>query len=298
MTNDEYAKLLASLYSGPPRSRPNLNRSPVQPPPRYIPLPELISRIAPPPSTPTLTGRGTATPLDLGISRRRVRGLIKRTAQGNISGLGRALPDADSLGLGDGRQLRAAILYADLRGFSSLVVSSAKRATLVILDTFVSEMTRIASAFHGEVVDCAGDRILAAFWRPVGDASPQPIRDAVTCGLWMQTVMSKVIIPELTASGYREISCGVGIDYGSVVVARVGIRNRNKLVFLGRPAVYAAKLEEIATSGTVVVSKVVHDYRPAYLSSTNRWTFVGGPPGRTTEWYSCAQIFQGERPPQ
>jgi class 3 adenylate cyclase len=242
-------------------------------------------------------GRGTATPLDLAVSKRRVKALIRQTALGNISVLGRTLPDADSIGLGDGRQLRAATLYADLRGFTPLVVNTPKRATLVVLDTFVSEMTRIASAFHGEVVDCAGDRILAAFWRPASDTSVQPIHDAITCGLWMQTVMYKVVIPELQLHGYKEISCGIGIDYGSVVVARVGIRNRNKLVFLGTPAVHAAKLEDIAAPGTVVVSKVVHDYRPSYLNSTNGWEFVGGPPGGTAKWYSCAQVFQGDKPP-
>ena len=109
--------------------------------------------------------------------------------------------------------------------------------------------------------------------------------------------MSKVVIPELTTKGYNKISCGIGIDYGSVVVARVGIRNRNKLVFLGTPAVHAAKLEDIAAPGTVVVSKTVYDYRPLYLNSANGWEFVEGPPGGTAEWYSCASVFLDESPP-
>ncbi len=262
------------------------------------PPPQTLGRLpSPPPVLPPIPTRAKPR-LDLTVSRARIRREVQHAKQGNISTFGRVLPSMDALGLSDGRQLRAAIFYSDLRGFTDLVTTSPNRSTLIVLSTFVSEMSRIAAYFKGEVVDCAGDRILVAFWRPATDISVRPIHDAVTCALWMQTVMSKIMIPELASKGYPGLSCGIGVDYGTVVVARVGIRNRNKLVFLGTPAVQAAKLEESAAPGQVLLSPLIFENRPSYLNQVNGWDLKPVALAGRAACYCCNQIFREQEPPK
>jgi len=211
---------------------------------------------------------------------------------------GRELPDIDDIDLAAGRSLKAAILYNDLRGFSQMIASNPDRRSLLVLDSFVSEMTRITSEFHGVVVDCAGDRIMSVFCRPHNDTSVRPIHEAVICAFWMQTVVYRVLNPILNQIKLPSISCGIGIDYGQVTVARVGIRNRNKLVFLGNAANWAAKIEDIAGAGETNISTTVHRNLPNFMTPANKWYFSPKPSVENPSWYTCNLMFSDNIPPQ
>jgi len=50
----------------------------------------------------------------------------------------------------------------------------------------------------------------------------------------------------------------VGIDTSALFVARIGVRNDNDLVWVGRAANYAAKLTEIPEDNTVFVTASLH----------------------------------------
>lgn len=129
-------------------------------------------------------------------STRRITTTLKQAITGEIT-KGRELPDPDQLGLAEGRRLEAAILYNDLRGFSQLVAKAPRKQVLLVLDAFISEMARAAKEMKGEVVDCAGDRVMAIFWRPFGDHSVIPIHDAIQCAFWMQTIVERALNPVL-----------------------------------------------------------------------------------------------------
>ena len=227
---------------------------------------------------------------NVAISKRRILVALSQAVEGDITD-GRVLPSLDNISLASGRKLKAAILYNDLKGFTQLVAGLPKRKTLAILHSFVSEMTRIASQYTGEVVDCAGDRIMAVFWRPHNNNDRQPIYDAVCCGFWMQTVMDRAFKDVLTKRGLPIVSCGIGIDYGEVIVTRVGIRNRNKLVLLGNAANFAAKLEDGAVEGQTIMSPVVYNNRPSFMTSENGWFFQGHPDGHNPICYMSHAVF-------
>lgn len=211
---------------------------------------------------------------------------------------GREFPTIETLGLAEGRKLNAAILYCDIRGFSSAVFNNPNRKMLLVLDAFVSEMARVTSSFNGVLVDCAGDRIMSVFSRPHNDNSAKPIQEAMICAFWMQTIIRKVLNTHLTEKRLPNISCGVGLDYGPVIVGRVGIRNRNKPVVLGNPANFAAKLEDKAAPGEVNISKIVYINRPSHMqTSGGGWIFTSKLTIQATAYYSCNQIYAGPTAP-
>jgi len=118
------------------------------------------------------------------------------------------------------------------------------------------------------VVNCAGDRILSVFDRTEHDVSPKPIREAVTAALWMQTVLQRVVAPELRKLGVLEdVSAAMGIDYGPVIAGCVGIRNNKHFEFFGDAANNAAKLQEAGTGGEIVISSLAYLFRPDFLNN-------------------------------
>ena len=55
----------------------------------------------------------------------------------------------------------------------------------------------------------------------------------------------------------------IGIDTSDLFVARIGVRNDNDLVWVGRAANYAAKLASINEDNTVFITAEVYDKLPS-----------------------------------
>lgn len=243
----------------------------------------------PPLSKPTPQKNTTTTPSVLAC-----QGILKfLLAKKQITVTnGRVLPTLDDLAIGTGRQLKAAFLYNDLAGFSKTVSSQPKEVSLCLLMSFVDLMTRITTHYDGILVDCAGDRTLSVFCRPCTDASLKPVQDAVTCALWMQTIIHRVLSPEFTRVGIPGVSVGIGVDYGDAVVGCVGNKGSKRFIFLGNPANNAAKLQEIARPGQTVISLDAFVRKPAYLTPTNNWQILhdtdanGKPICRVTNYFA------------
>jgi len=159
-------------------------------------------------------------------------------------------------------------------------------------------MTHAAKEMKGEVVDCAGDRVMAVFWLPFGNRSITPIHNAILCAFWMQTIVSRALNPVLQNLSLPSLGCGIGIDYGTVVVARVGIRNRNKMVFLGDAANWAAMLESYAEIGQTVLSNYVYKNRPQYMTPSHSWIFHPWPEHQNPLYYASGCVFSNDFPPK
>lgn len=190
----------------------------------YRPIP--IAEPTPPPAPPS-----PAVP-DMDYIRSFVGAMTKKKV---LVKDGRVMPSIDDLAIMEGRRVNAAFVYSDLHGFTKLVATQPENKSFVFLHTFVEIASRLTKHYGGQVVDCAGDRVLSVFHRSPGDHSVDPVHDAVTFALFLQTAFSRVIGPSFTA-GLGQLSLGIGIDYGPAVVGCVGIRNNKKIVFFGDAA--------------------------------------------------------------
>lgn len=152
-----------------------------------------LSSLLPPPTTPA------PIPARPGFAwcRPRVKNLLRRVARVTDA---RVLPDVDDLALLEGRRTRAAFVYSDLHGFTKLVATQPENKSFVFLDTFINTANVLTKHYKGEVMEVAGDRVLSVFHRPLSDLSNDPVEDAVTFALWLQTVFNGVIAPEFTGA--------------------------------------------------------------------------------------------------
>jgi class 3 adenylate cyclase len=204
-----------------------------------------------------------------------VRSPLKK--KGEVSN-GRVLPDIEDLAVMEGRRVRAAFVYSDLHGFTKLVSTQLTNTSFLFLHSFVYITNLLTKHYGGQVMDCAGDRVLSVFHRSPGDLSNEPVEDAITFALWLQTVFTKAIAPAFSGAGVGGLSLGIGVDYGEAVVGCVGIRNGKRIVFFGDAANTAAKLQEIAGPGETVLSAAAAARKPGYLNGETwrpKWEIQG-----------------------
>jgi class 3 adenylate cyclase len=223
---------------------------------------EHIARPSPP--TSAANTAPPAAPLGLDGIRRMVGALLRRKATVTA---GRVLPGIEDLAVMEGRRVRAAFVYSDLHGFTKLVATQPETKSFVFLDTFVNIASRLTSHYGGQVMDCAGDRVLSVFHRSPGNLSNEPVEDGITFALWLQTVFNSVVAPAFAAGGLAQLSLGIGVDYGEAVVGCVGIRNNKRIVFFGDAANNAAKLQDGAGPSETIVSQEADARRPVYLDN-------------------------------
>ena len=70
---------------------------------------------------------------------------------------------AGALRRGSGETIRAALLYADLRGFTALSETTEPAAVIAALDAWFERVAGAVQAFGGEVLKFIGDGVLAIF---------------------------------------------------------------------------------------------------------------------------------------
>ncbi len=161
--------------------------------------------------------------------------------------------DARNLSLG-GRTVDIAVLFADIRGFTTL--SSKLPATTVVelINKILSISSECILQNHGTLDKYIGDCTMA-FW---GAPLPQDdyIFNAVKTALELQSRLN-VLSHELEEQYGFPMGCGIGVNCGSAVVGNIGSATRMDYTIIGDTVNTASRLEGRAKSGEVYVSKSV-----------------------------------------
>lgn len=150
---------------------------------------------------------------------------------------------------------RAVILFADLRGFTPMVVELEPGRAIPLLNEFFTEMTNLVYEFEGTVFDLVGDELMVGFNVPFDqkDASYR----AIVTALMMQRRFEY-----LRQKWYRrvgtELGLGVGIDQGEVVVGNVGAETRMNFAMVGEAVNTAHRLVEMASDGQIIITATIH----------------------------------------
>ena len=183
---------------------------------------------------------------------------LETTIKGEVQGIidtpwdtrkGNTLPSAVSVKLAGGAvELDATFLYADLAHSSKIAKELDRRVAAKILKAFLATTSRLVKGHGGAVVSFDGDRILGVF---IGGSKNT---SAAKCGLKVAHVVAKVIRPKFknkyptVRDASFSITHGVGVDTGTVLAVRGGVRGDNDLIWIGRAPNLAAKLSDIRES--------------------------------------------------
>jgi adenylate cyclase len=156
-------------------------------------------------------------------------------------------PYAVSLG-GDRRH--ATTLFADVRGYTSLVAEQPPEQTLDLLNRYLTVVSDAVEHEGGTVADLLGDGVFAFFGAPVMHAD-DPAR-AVRAALAMQAAVSDLEIPSMPGIRLR---AGIGITTGEVIAGNVGSMRRMHYAVVGESVNIASRLEAAAGPGQILIDE-------------------------------------------
>ncbi len=161
------------------------------------------------------------------------------------------LASPDGLTPGGEKRLVTAVM-TDLRGFTSICEHLAAEQVVNMLNTYVEVMTRLIMKYQGTIENFIGDSILAIFGAPV--RQDNDAERAVACALEMQLAMQEVN-QRNQAQGYPEISMGIGINTGELVVGNIGSSQWMKYGVVGHTANLTARVESYTVGGQILASE-------------------------------------------
>lgn len=131
------------------------------------------------------------------------------------------------------------VLYADLSGSTAMVDNKTWQFSAEVYKTYLACAAIIIKAEGGVITAYDGDRIMAVFLGKYKNTS------AVKAAMKIHSVIIEIINPALKNQYPNEgfvVGHSIGIDTSPLRAARIGVRNDNDLVWIGRAANYAAKL--------------------------------------------------------
>jgi adenylate cyclase len=144
---------------------------------------------------------------------------------------------------GQGRSIAAAILLADLRGFSRLAGSAEPHRVVGWLDEHLEAVGGPVEEHGGEVLKFLGDGLLAVF-----PADEPEVSEAQACGRALAAAeealgRTSALNERRRCRGEPELGLDVVLHHGEVVYGNVGAARRLDFTVIGRSVNEASRME-------------------------------------------------------
>jgi class 3 adenylate cyclase len=187
------------------------------------------------------------------LERRRLRQVLGRSVDPRVMERLLARRDTDFL---KGERTVLSVLYADLRGSTSLAEQVDPELLVGFINHYLAQMTDIILAHEGTLDKFVGDEVMALFGAPV----PQPDHAlrAVRVGLEMQKA-HRALMDMWQDRGMTPAPIGVGIATGELIVGEMGSPQRTDYTVIGKAANLGARICSAAGGGEVLVCPQTYD---------------------------------------
>ena len=143
------------------------------------------------------------------------------------------------------------ILFADIRGFTSISEHAPPEKVVGLLNRYFSAMTDIIFAHGGTLDKYLGDGLMALFGAPT--TTPEDASNALNTAVAMQRRILGINM-ELRQDGLPEIGVGIGLHTGEVTVGYIGSERRSEYTAIGDSVNTASRLESNAKGGEILLS--------------------------------------------
>jgi len=140
-----------------------------------------------------------------------------------------------------GETIEAALLYADLRGFTALSESNPPAAVIAILNAWFDRIAGSVHAFGGEVLKLIGDGVLAIF--PVAGGGPRGACDAALRAVSAARAGMAHLDEARRQQGLSPLRFGAALHLGEMLWGNIGAADRLDFTAIGPAVNLVSRLE-------------------------------------------------------
>src|SRR5580693_10067189 len=140
-----------------------------------------------------------------------------------------------------GETIQAALLYADLRGFTALSESAPPSEVIAALDAWFDRIAGSVHAFGGEVLKFMGDGVLAIF--PVAGGSPRNACDAALKAVAAARSGMAHLDEARARDGLPPLPFGAALHLGEMLWGNIGAADRLDFTAIGPAVNLVSRLE-------------------------------------------------------
>src|SRR6266567_2575337 len=155
----------------------------------------------------------------------------------------------------EGERRQVTVLFADVAGFTTLAERLDPEDVHRIINRCFELITAEVHRFEGTINQYTGDGVMALFGAPI--AHEDAPRRAVHAALGIQRAIG-AYGKELKAQGGPDLQMRIGINTGPALVGRIGDDLRMDYTAVGDTTNLAARLQQLARPGSVVISELTH----------------------------------------
>lgn len=151
-------------------------------------------------------------------------------------------------------RVRSAVMFADMRGFTSISERLAPAQVVPLLNEFFAMLTDTTLSHGGTVLNMAGDGLMVCFGVPEEQTdAPGRAVDTAREMLGRFAVMARV----WKRRHGIETGLGIGINVGEVIAGNVGSDSYKSYTIIGDTVNVAARLSQRARAGEALFSSAV-----------------------------------------
>jgi adenylate cyclase len=143
-----------------------------------------------------------------------------------------------------GVEMEVGILFADVRGFTSMAAQSKPDVVVALMNRFYAAAVEVVCE-HAIIDKLVGDQVMALYLPRV--FSDAPARH-------MLTDARELLVAVGYATGRPWVQIGIGLDFGTAYVGNVGVGEVKDFTAIGDVVNTAARLQAAAASGEIVIS--------------------------------------------
>jgi len=156
------------------------------------------------------------------------------------------------------------VLFADIRSFTAIAERMSAEEVVTMLNQYFSVMVDIIFKNNGLLDKFVGDQLIAVFGLMDSDANPP--ENAIRTALEMQQATRR-LMEKRRAGGQETFGVGIGVNTGLAIIGNIGSSNRMDYTVIGDCVNVAARLEEMAEGGEIIIGE------STYLKNTGAFNF-------------------------
>ena len=134
------------------------------------------------------------------------------------------------------------ILFSDIRGFTTMTEGADASLLVKQLNEYFDDMVRIVFAQQGRLDKFIGDAVMADWGSIITAGAEEDARRAVATALEMRKYLARLNV-NWKQRGLTELSFGIGINHGEVIVGNLGSEQKMEVSVIGDAVNLASRLE-------------------------------------------------------